>query len=136
MKNTWPKHPDGRNNMNEKLIEKIRKLLALSGCAGATQSEAESALLKAKTIAIENGIDIARIKTDAPKESHVRDMGTNGSDDSGPKSKIERDVDDAIGWLGEDFVLKFPKHLLSLEARQEIQKRMEEKFGGWRRSGE
>ena len=46
--------------MNEQLIERLKKLLALSG-NNSSQAEAEAAMQKAQALAIENGIDLALI---------------------------------------------------------------------------
>lgn len=55
--------------MNDKLIEKLRKLLALAG-NNPSQSEAELAMSKAQEMALEHGIDLALIGQ-APDEDDV-----------------------------------------------------------------
>ena len=46
--------------MNDALIQKLKKLLALAG-NNPSQQEAEAALSKAQALAIENGIDLALV---------------------------------------------------------------------------
>lgn len=47
--------------MNAEVLEKLKKILALANCAGATQGEMESALLRAKEIATKHNIDLASV---------------------------------------------------------------------------
>lgn len=58
--------------MNESLIQKLKKLLALAG-NNPSQQEAEAALSKAQSLAIENGIDLALIGSNEQEDSVVRD---------------------------------------------------------------
>jgi hypothetical protein len=54
--------------MNDKLVERLKKLLALAG-NNPSQEEAELAMSKAQAIAIENGIDLALIGTISNEEA-------------------------------------------------------------------
>jgi hypothetical protein len=54
--------------MNDKLVERLKKLLALAG-NNPSQEEAELAMSKAQSIAIENGIDLALIGTVSNEEA-------------------------------------------------------------------
>lgn len=54
--------------MNDKLVERLKKLLALAG-NNPSQEEAELAMSKAQAIAIENGIDLALIGTVSNEEA-------------------------------------------------------------------
>jgi len=58
--------------MNESLIQKLKKLLALAG-NNPSQQEAEAALSKAQSLAIENGIDLALIGSNEQEDSVVRE---------------------------------------------------------------
>ncbi len=46
--------------MNDKIIERLKKLLALAG-NNPSQAEAEAAMAKAQAVAIEHGIDLAML---------------------------------------------------------------------------
>lgn len=59
-------------NNDSKLIDRLKKLLALAG-NNPSQSEAEAALSKAQAIAIEHGIDLAMIGETENEEEIVRD---------------------------------------------------------------
>lgn len=56
--------------MNDKLIERLRKLLALAG-NNPSQNEAELAMQKAQEIALEHGIDLALIGNITEEESTI-----------------------------------------------------------------
>ena len=58
--------------MNEALIQKLKKLLALAG-NNPSQQEAEAALSKAQALAIQNGIDLALVGSNEPEDSVVRE---------------------------------------------------------------
>lgn len=58
--------------MNDALIQKLKKLLALAG-NNPSQQEAEAALAKAQSLAIENGIDLALIGSNEQEDDIVRD---------------------------------------------------------------
>ena len=58
--------------MNDALILKLKKLLALAG-NNPSQEEAEAALSKAQALAIENGIDLALIGSNENEEEIVRE---------------------------------------------------------------
>jgi hypothetical protein len=58
--------------MNDALISKLKKLLALAG-NNPSQEEAEAALSKAQALAIENGIDLALIGSNEDEEAIVRE---------------------------------------------------------------
>ena len=58
--------------MNDALIQKLKKLLALAG-NNPSQQEAEAALSKAQALAIENGIDLALIGSNEDEEAIVRE---------------------------------------------------------------
>ena len=58
--------------MNDALILKLKKLLALAG-NNPSQGEAEAALAKAQSLAIENGIDLALIGSSEDEEDIVRE---------------------------------------------------------------
>jgi hypothetical protein len=58
--------------MNDALISKLKKLLALAG-NNPSQQEAEAALSKAQALAIENGIDLALIGSNEDEEAIVRE---------------------------------------------------------------
>lgn len=54
--------------MNNELIEKLRKLIALAG-NNPSVHEAEAAMLKAQSIALEHGIDIAMVSKEKKKKT-------------------------------------------------------------------
>ena len=58
--------------MNDALIQKLKKLLALAG-NNPSQQEAEAALSKAQALAIENGIDLALIGSNEQEENVTRE---------------------------------------------------------------
>jgi len=58
--------------MNDALISKLKKLLALAG-NNSSQQEAEAAMSKAQALAIENGIDLALIGSNEQEDSVVRE---------------------------------------------------------------
>jgi len=58
--------------MNDTLINKLKKLLALAG-NNPSQQEAEAALAKAQSLAIENGIDLALIGSNEQEDDIVQD---------------------------------------------------------------
>lgn len=58
--------------MNDALIQKLKKLLALAG-NNPSQQEAEAALSKAQSLAIENGIDLALIGSNEQEDNVVRE---------------------------------------------------------------
>ncbi len=58
--------------MNDALIQKLKKLLALAG-NNPSQQEAEAALSKAQALAIENGIDLALIGSNEQEDNVVRE---------------------------------------------------------------
>jgi len=58
--------------MNDALISKLKKLLALAGNNN-SQQEAEAAMSKAQALAIENGIDLALIGDNEQEDSVVRE---------------------------------------------------------------
>ena len=58
--------------MNAEVIEKLRKVLALANGRGATQGEIESALARAKEIAVRHNIDLASVNVDRGEEKGIR----------------------------------------------------------------
>ena len=58
--------------MNDALIQKLKKLLALAG-NNPSQQEAEAALSKAQALAIQNGIDLALIGSNEQEENVTRE---------------------------------------------------------------
>jgi len=57
--------------MNEQVIEKLQKILALANCKGATQGEMEAAMARAKEIAIRHGIELAALPARAESKSKL-----------------------------------------------------------------
>jgi len=57
--------------MNEAIIEKLQKILALASCKGATQGEMEAAMARAKEIAMRHGIELAALPARAESKSKL-----------------------------------------------------------------
>ena len=58
--------------MNDALVQKLKKLLALAG-NNPSQQEAEAALSKAQALAIENGIDLALVGSNEQEDGIIRE---------------------------------------------------------------
>lgn len=58
--------------MNDKIIERLQKILALANDRGATQGEMEAAMAKARELAIQHNIDLAALP--AREESRSRSL--------------------------------------------------------------
>lgn len=57
--------------MSEKILDRIRKLLRLASDKGATQEEAESALLMAQRLMVEHGLNESQVE-EAPTPDEMK----------------------------------------------------------------
>lgn len=48
-------------SINDKVLDKLKKILSLANCSGATESEMQSAMAKAQSLAMEHNVDLASI---------------------------------------------------------------------------